>query len=221
MNKIIVTTYKLEALNSEGQVVTTEEATAEQPFKFISGMGFALDAFEERVEPLSEGEEFDFVLEPDEAYGAYDESHVIDFPKDVFCVDGRFDGAQIHPGANVPLVNEDGQRFVGHVLEVSDDKVRVDLNDTLSGHRIHFVGKVIISRPATNKEIEAFANMLAGEECGCGCGCDHGGDHDHCHQHDHQHEHEHGGGHCCGGHQHKDGGHQHKDGGHCCHNHHH
>ncbi|MBQ7635232.1 MAG: FKBP-type peptidyl-prolyl cis-trans isomerase [Bacteroidaceae bacterium] len=202
MNKIIVTTYKLESFDRDGAPTMVEEATPEHPFKFISGMGFALDAFEQRVEPLAEGDTFDFTLDPEEAYGPYDEAHVIDFPKDAFCVDGRFDAAQIRPGANVPLVNEDGQHFVGHVLEVGDEQVRIDLNDTLAGKRIRFTGRVIISRPATNQEIAAFVNLL--EDDGCGCGC-----------------HDHNDGHCCH-HDHKDGhhcnhdhGHGHKDG-HCC-----
>ena len=199
MNKIIVTTYKLEALDNEGAVVATEEATEAQPFKFISGMGFALDAFEQHVEPLNEGDTFDFTLAPEEAYGQYDETHVIDFPRESFCVDGRFNDKQIYPGANVPLVNEDGQRFLGHVLEVNEKTVRVDMNDTLAGKTIHFTGTVILSRPATNKELEAFANMLSEEECGCGCGCDH----DHEHHHDHEcHGHHHHNGHCCGKHAH-------------------
>lgn len=188
MNKLIITTYKLEALDPTGNVVTTEEATESHPFKFISGMGFALDAFEQHVEPLAEGDTFDFMLEPEEAYGPYDKTHVVDFPLESFCIDGRFDSKQIYPGANVPLINEDGQRFIGHVLEVNEEKVRIDLNDTLAGRRIHFTGRVVVSRPATNEEFQAFVNLLSGEECGCGCGCDH--------------EHKHDGHECCGHHHH-------------------
>lgn len=208
MNKTIVTTYKLEALDEQGNVVTIEEATPEHPFKFISGMGFALDSFEEKVTALEEGDTFDFTLDPEDAYGPYDETHVIEFDKDMFCVDGRLDTERIHPGANVPLVNDDGQRFIGHVLEVGSDKVKVDLNDTLAGKRIRFTGTVIISRPATNKEIEGMINLLNGEECGCGCG--HDG-----HECKHGHEHKHGGHECC-----HDQQHDHKDG-HCCKHHQH
>lgn len=201
MNKTIITTYKLEALDEENNVVAVEEATSEQPFRFVSGMGFALDAFEERLVALEEGDTFDFTLEPEEAYGPYDESHVIDFDREIFCVDGRFDAEKIRPGANVPLVNDDGQRFIGHILDVSDSKVKVDLNDTFAGKRIRFTGSVIVSRPATNKEIEGMANLLCGEECGCGCGC--GCDHDADHKHgDHEccGHHKHGDGQCCQGH---------------------
>ena len=201
MNKTIITTYKLEALDENNNVVAVEEATPEHPFRFVSGMGFALDAFEERLVDLEDGDTFEFVLEPEDAYGPYDETHVIEFDREVFCVDGRFDAERIRPGANVPLVNDDGQRFVGHVLEVGDGKVKVDLNDTLAGKRIRFTGSIIVSRPATNKEIEGMANLLSGEECGCSCGCDH------------DHKQKHGDHECCGRHHHGDGE--------CCHSHKH
>lgn len=201
MNKTIITTYKLEALDENNNVVAVEEATPEHPFRFVSGMGFALDAFEERLVDLEDGDTFEFVLEPEDAYGPYDETHVIEFDREVFCVDGRFDTERIRPGANVPLVNDDGQRFVGHVLEVGDGKVKVDLNDTLAGKRIRFTGSIIVSRPATNKEIEGMANLLSGEECGCSCGCDH------------DHKQKHGDHECCGRHHHGDGE--------CCHSHKH
>lgn len=200
MNKTIITTYILEALDEQDHVVFAEEATVENPFKFISGMGFALDAFEQKLLPLEEGADFDFTLQPEEAYGPYEEEHIKEFDKSVFCVDGRFDDQAIHHGAFIPLVNDDGQRFQGRVIEITANTVKIDLNDPLANYRIRFRGHVIVSRPATNKEIEAMANLLSGEECECGCGCGH----------EHDKKHKEG---CCG-HHHEHGGHE------CCHKHH-
>ena len=194
-NKYITVAYELYTDNEKGIHELVEKAPVEHPFQFITNMGVALDAFEAKVAALAEGENFDFTLTADEAYGPYEEAHVIDLDKEVFCIDGRFDKNTIYPGNVIPLVNADGNRFQGLILEVTDSKVKVDLNHPLAGKDLHFRGEVVTSRPATVAEIQAMAQMLSGEG-GCGCGCDDCGGG--CHDHDHHHGHGEGG--CCGGH---------------------
>lgn len=203
-NKYITVAYELYTDNEKGIHELVEKAPVEHPFQFITNMGVALDAFEAKVAALAEGETFDFTLTADEAYGPYEEAHVIDLDKEIFCIDGRFDKNTIYPGNVIPLVNADGNRFQGLILEVTDSKVKVDLNHPLAGKDLHFRGEVVTSRPATVAEIQAMAQMLSGEG-GCGCGCDDCGGG--CHDHDHHHGHGEGG--CCGGH------HGHGDDG-CC-----
>ena len=194
-NKYITVAYELYTDNEKGIHELVEKAPVEHPFQFITNMGVALDAFEAKVAALAEGENFDFTLTADEAYGPYEEAHVIDLDKEIFCIDGRFDKNTIYPGNVIPLVNADGNRFQGLILEVTDSKVKVDLNHPLAGKDLHFRGEVVTSRPATVAEIQAMAQMLSGEG-GCGCGCDDCGGG--CHDHDHHHGHGEGG--CCGGH---------------------
>ena len=192
-NKYITVAYELYTDNEKGIHELVEKAPVEHPFQFITNMGVALDAFEAKVAALAEGENFDFTLTADEAYGPYEEAHVIDLDKEIFCIDGRFDKNTIYPGNVIPLVNADGNRFQGLILEVTDSKVKVDLNHPLAGKDLHFRGEVVTSRPATVAEIQAMAQMLSGEG-GCGCGCDDCGGG--CHDHDHHHGHGEGG--CCG-----------------------
>lgn len=194
-NKYITVAYELYTDNEKGIHELVEKAPVEHPFQFITNMGVALDAFEAKVAALAEGENFDFTLTADEAYGPYEDAHVIDLDKEIFCIDGRFDKNTIYPGNVIPLVNADGNRFQGLILEVTDSKVKVDLNHPLAGKDLHFRGEVVTSRPATVAEIQAMAQMLSGEG-GCGCGCDDCGGG--CHDHDHHHGHGEGG--CCGGH---------------------
>ena len=194
-NKYITVAYELYTDNEKGIHELVEKAPVEHPFQFITNMGVALDAFEAKVAALAEGENFDFTLTADEAYGPYEEAHVIDLDKEIFCIDGRFDKNTIYPGNVILLVNADGNRFQGLILEVTDSKVKVDLNHPLAGKDLHFRGEVVTSRPATVAEIQAMAQMLSGEG-GCGCGCDDCGGG--CHDHDHHHGHGEGG--CCGGH---------------------
>lgn len=178
-HKYVTVAYDLFADNEQGIHELMEKATAEHPFQFITGMGAALDAFEEKVGALAEGEEFDFTLSVDEAYGPYEQEHVIELPKQTFTIDGKFDTQAVYPGAVLPLMNADGIRFDGLVLEVKADAVVIDLNHPLAGKALHFRGKVTTSREATDAELQEFIHAMSGGGCGgnCGgCGGDCGGD---------------------------------------------
>ena len=213
-NKYITVAYELYSDNEKGIHELIESAPVEHPFQFISGMGVALDAFEQRIAALQQGEAFDFTLTVDEAYGPYVQEHVIDLDKQIFCIDGRFDKETIKPGNVIPLVNADGNRFQGLILDVKDDKVTVDLNHPLAGKALHFKGTVVTSREATKEEIQGLINMMSGGGCSCGCDDCGGG----CHHGDHEEGcgcgHRHEDGHC--GHHHGEG---HKDGCGCGHHH--
>ncbi len=169
MFKYIAVAYKLYAdIDDEQQLV--EEATEKQPYQYLSGMGINLPAFENALKDLSVGDPFDFIIPRDEAYGEYVDERVVDLEKDIFMVDGKLDPKHIYEDAIVPLMNEDGNRFMARIVEIGDDKVTVDLNHPLAGLDLHFVGKVVESRDATNAEIERMAKILSGEGCGGGCG---------------------------------------------------
>lgn len=206
-NKYINVAYQLYDV-TDGEPTLIEQTSDDKPFAFLSGFGITLKDFESAVAGLAQGEEFDFTLTPGQAYGDYEAERVLDLDKEMFVVDGKFDEANIYVDAIVPLQNEDGNRFMGHVLAISDDKVRMDLNHPLAGKTLNFKGHIIENRDATNEELEQFANMLGGEHpCKGGCGnC--GDDGECCGNHGEGHCHNHEGGHC-----------SHHEEGHCCHHH--
>ena len=171
-NKLIVVSYEL-YVTEDGERDLVEKATKEQPFQFISGLGTTLDAFENQLKGLVVGDKFEFTISSDEAYGEYDDEHVIDLPKNIFEVDGRFDAERIFAGNVVPLMDADGNRMNATVVEVSNDNVKVDMNHPLAGEDLTFIGEVIESRTATNEEIQGMINVMSGEG---GCGCDSCGD---------------------------------------------
>ena len=186
-SKYICVAYKMYTID-EGEKELMEEAPVEHPFQFISGLGTTLEAFETKFADAAKGDKFDFTIACADAYGDYNEEHVIELPKNIFEIDGKFDNEHIYPGNIVPLMTDDGRRMNGTVAEVKADSVMVDMNHPLAGCDLNFVGEVVECRPASIEEIqEEIARMSGG--CGCGGGC---GDHE-CG------DHECGEGGCCGG----------------------
>lgn len=171
-NRYIAVAYKLYT-TEDGETELIEEAPKDKPFHFYTGMGLALDGFEKNVGELNTGDTFDFTLPAAEAYGEYVEERVVNLDRSIFTINGHFDHDNIYVDAIVPLQNADGNRFEGHVLEITDDHVRMDLNHQLAGLDLHFTGSIVEAREASAEEIQAVINRMH-SHCGCGGGC--GGD---------------------------------------------
>lgn len=161
--------YKLYVTDNDGQSYLEEETTENEPFRYLSGFNMTLEKFEQMTANLNVGDTFNFTLTKDEAYGDYYEDRVLDLDKQMFVVNGKFDSEHIQVGALVPLQNEDGQRFLGNVLDITDNTVKMDLNHPLAGKTLNFKGSVVEKIEATPQEIQAMMAHLAGEG-GCG-GC--------------------------------------------------
>lgn len=179
-NKFISVSYALydvtQGDNGEEQLI--ERTTDERPFFFISGMGVTLPAFEEKIVNLAKGEEFDFVLDPEQAYGLHFDERVIELDKQIFTINGQFDAQHVQVGAIIPLQNEDGNHFNAVVKKITDDKVTCDLNHPLAGLKLNFCGQILENREATNEEIAKMAQIISGAAGGgCQGGCENcGGD---------------------------------------------
>lgn len=168
-NYSIAVNYSLYTIEN-GNKELEEQTTPDTPFRFLSGFGMTLDAFEKNVVDLNVGDDFDFTLSLDEGYGEHVDERVIELDREMFCIEGKFDHENVFDGAIIPLQNADGQRFYGQVVGINDQKVTVDLNHPLAGKELNFVGSVTEKREATNAEIQAMIAHLTGEG-GCGGGC--------------------------------------------------
>ena len=170
-DKYVSLSYELHV--GEGQErELMESVTADQPLKFIFGMGMMLDAFESQLNGLQAGDQFSFTLSPEEAYGEYDDDHLIDIPKKVFEVDGQFDSARVVEGTVLPMRDSYGRQMTGSVAEVKDQVVVMDFNHPLAGETLHFTGAIIDVHEATEEE---FASLTGGcsscNSSSCGSGC--------------------------------------------------
>ena len=97
-NKYISVMYKLYTDGQDGKAELIEETAEGDPFIFVSALGMTLDAFEAQIVPLNAGEEFDFTLVPDDAYGDYDEAGKQALPRNVFEINGKLDSRFIFEG---------------------------------------------------------------------------------------------------------------------------
>ena len=177
-NRVMSLSYSLD-VDEDGEKRLVEKTNDGQPFQFISGFGVALDAFEQKLLLLEKGASFDFALTKDQAYGDYHDELLMELDRDVFSINGHFDHEHVYQDAIIQMQNEEGNRFYGHVVEIGEEKVKVDLNHPLAGETLYFKGEVLENREATEEEVNHLMKHLTGG-CGGHCGdCEGGCDHDH------------------------------------------
>ena len=187
-HRLIVVSYELYSLK-DGNENFIEKTNDMQPMQLYTGCDMALPAFEKEIVRFDKDTDFKFTLTKEQAYGERDDKSILSLDKATFSPNGVFDSENIYKDAVVPLQNEEGQRFLGKVLEVSDDKVTIDLNHPLAGMDLVFHGHVFENREASEEEVKDFFEQMNQHHCGGGCGggCGCGG-------------HEDGEGGCCGCH---------------------
>jgi len=166
-NKFVSVAYDLYVGEGEERELM-ERASPDRPLQFIFGADSMLPAFEENLNGLVMGDTFRFTLTPEHAYGEFNEEHVLELPKSMFEIDGKFDSEYITEGNTIPMLDSNGQRMNGSVLEVKDDIVIMDFNHPLAGETLHFNGMVIDVHEPTVEEIAAIST---GMNPGCGGGC--------------------------------------------------
>ena len=145
---VVSLTYDLYVKQEDGTEALVESATEEQPLTFVYGAGQMLPKFEENLSDHSTGDQYDFRLTAEDAYGQYDDEAVANLPKDMF------KGTEIPEiGSVLPLQDNNGNHFQGQVVSVAEDGVIVDLNHPMAGQDLHFKGNILNVRPATPEEL--------------------------------------------------------------------
>ncbi|NPA37460.1 MAG: peptidylprolyl isomerase [Chlorobi bacterium] len=172
-NKFVTLSYELRINDQEGELI--EKTDDNNPLAFVFGAGKMLQMFENKLEGLKKGDTFNFELKPEEAYGEVNPQAIVDLPKNLFEVNGEIDESMLTPGNQVPMMDAQGNRLNGIVLEVTDDTVKMDFNHPLAGDTLFFSGSVIDIREATDDELIEAAGVHDGcssGSCGtCDTGC--------------------------------------------------
>jgi FKBP-type peptidyl-prolyl cis-trans isomerase SlyD len=146
-NSVVALTYDLYTKENDEEVFV-EKADEQNPLVFLFGVGMMLPRFEENLSGFSAGDSYDFRLTAEDAYGSIDENAFAELPLDMF-KDVEIPVA----GAILPLQDNQGNQFRAKVTELKDDVVVVDLNHPMAGQDLHFVGKILSVREATEEEL--------------------------------------------------------------------
>jgi FKBP-type peptidyl-prolyl cis-trans isomerase SlyD len=142
MNSVVSITYELQ--DSAGKLLESSD----KPVSYLHG-GYdgIFPKVEEALHGKKVGDSINLTLEPDDAFGEYDEGLVqmepaSAFPSDKLEVGMQFEGEDA--GGDIVLYT---------VTEIADGKVIVDGNHPWAGERLKFKCTIAGIRPATQEEI--------------------------------------------------------------------
>lgn len=169
-NNVISIVYELRSGSKDGEVV--ESLNSSNPLTFLFGTGGLLPKFEEKLTGLSSGDNFEFLLRSEDAYGPVVENAIVNVPQTVFEVDGKLDENLMKVGNMVPMMDAEGRRLNGKVMAIEGDAVQMDFNHPMAGNDLYFKGEVTDIRTATEEELSH--GHIHGSGNGCGCGSDDG-----------------------------------------------
>ena len=88
-DRMVSLVYTLTEADKDGRVI--EQVEEANPLQFLYGAGQMLEHFERNLSEKKSGDDFEFGLTADIAYGEKREELVVDIPKSVFEVDPRED----------------------------------------------------------------------------------------------------------------------------------
>lgn len=153
-NKVVSVHYTLR-VEHEGEKVVADKSELEAPLKYLHGAGSLLPDFEAALEGLQSGDTFEFMVTAESGYGLRNDQDVVAIPLDSFKDEqGNIDTEMVRPGSVLPMMDQQGNRFQGIVLDVTPDQVIMDFNHPLAGKDLYFSGAVAEVREASAEEIE-------------------------------------------------------------------
>lgn len=115
--------------SQDGQVF--ESSLGLHPLVFTIGSGEVVKGFEDAVIGMLPGQHKKVTVNPEEGFGLYDESLVMeilleDLPEDL----------EIEVGMDFEVEDDEGNVLPATVIEILDDSVLVDANAPLAGKRV-------------------------------------------------------------------------------------
>ena len=127
-------TLHFELSLEDGQIVDSNfEKT---PASFVFGDGSLLPDFEDALLGMAVGQENTFVMPPEKAFGAYNESNVQRIPRSQF-------GMDLEEGMVVSFADVGKNELPGVISEIGEKDVVVDFNHPLSGRSLTFRASII------------------------------------------------------------------------------
>lgn len=131
----------------DGQVVDASDE--QEPLWFLQGAGQIVPGLEKQLYGMALGDSKRVVVEPEDAYGEYDEE------EEQFVENAMLpDDWEPEPGMELVLQDDDtGEVLQAYITEIEEDGVWVDFNHPLAGEQLTFDVRVVGLRRATREEL--------------------------------------------------------------------
>ena len=113
-----------------------------QPATFVIGDGNLLPGFEAPLKGLKAGEQGEFVISPENAFGQRNPENMQQLKRD------NFDQESLHLGDVFSFQNGEGE-LPGVIVEIGDEYVSVDFNHPLAGRNIIFKVDIVEVAPSS------------------------------------------------------------------------
>ncbi|MBC8110599.1 MAG: peptidylprolyl isomerase [Verrucomicrobia bacterium] len=153
-NKVVSLTYELEVDDLEtGNRMVADKSEEDHPLVFLFGQGQLLPLFEQNIKGMKIGDTFAFSVPAVEGYGDYDDSAMVEMAIETFQVDGEIDNEMLQIGNVLPMMDNEGNRLDGRIVEMDEKSVTMDFNHPLAGYDLHFKGTVTGLRDASAEEL--------------------------------------------------------------------
>lgn len=138
---IVSLAYKL---SLDGEII--EEATADDPLEYLHGGENIVPGLESALTGKKVGDTLSITLQPEDAYGPYEEDDIEAIPRDEM--------PDVVEGMELLLEDEEGFVMEASVKQVTDSKVILDFNPPLAGKVVHYDVEVVDIRKAKSEELE-------------------------------------------------------------------
>jgi len=116
---------------------------------FIQGIGQIIPGLENALYGMKVGENKTVVIEPEDAYGVYDEESTEVAKKEEFSEEIPLD-----VGTFLDLDDDEGEILSAQIIEEDEETVTLDFNHPLAGKTLTFEIKVSGLREATPEELD-------------------------------------------------------------------
>ena len=145
ITKDTVVTLEYRVTDSDGGLVDD----GKHPLTYLhGGYGGIFDRIEVELQGKDVGDKLEVKLQPEEAFGDYDESLIAIEPRDLF-PDNIEVGMQFERGSE----DEEDDGLLYTITDIADDKVVVDGNHPLAGQSLVFSCTVTEVRQASAEEL--------------------------------------------------------------------
>lgn len=122
------------------------------PIIYLHGHDQIIPGFEKGVAGLTIGDTSTFLVQPEAGYGFREEDAKIDMPKSEYP-----EGLPMVLGAELQMVNDEGEEIPGWLTEIQDEQITIDFNHPLADKTLQFEVEILSIRKATQNEIAEHA----------------------------------------------------------------